>query len=39
MEIMLFVATLIALDILALLYGADSRFGVDRDPMRVGMPR
>ena len=39
MEIVVFVVALIALEVLALLYAADSRFGVDRDPQTLGMPR
>ena len=39
MEILIVVVALIALDALALLYGADSRFGSDRDPKMLGMPR
>jgi hypothetical protein len=39
MEILIIGIALIALDIVALRYGADSRFGVDRDPLKLGMPR
>ena len=38
-EILIFVVALIALDIFALTYGADSRFDIDRDPQTLGMPR
>ncbi len=39
MDILVLVVALIALDILALRYGADSREGVDRDPRTLGLPR
>jgi hypothetical protein len=38
MELIVLIAMFIALDILALLYGADSREGVDRDPRMLGLP-
>jgi hypothetical protein len=39
MEILIIGIALIALDIVALRYGADSRFGVDRDPLKLVLPR
>ena len=39
MEILMFIGALGALNVLALLYGADSREGVDRDPGKLGLPR
>jgi hypothetical protein len=38
-EILILVIALVALDIAALLYGADSRFGVNRYPQMLGIPR
>ncbi len=39
MEIIVLITALIALDILALRYGADSREGVDRDRRTLGLLR
>lgn len=37
--LMMFIVGLIVLDILALLYGADSREGVECDPQTLGLLR
>ena len=39
MIIYLLVTALVALAILALIYGVDSREGLERDPKRLGLPR
>jgi len=39
METLLIIGALLALDVLALRFGTDSREGVDRDPSRLGLPR
>lgn len=35
----LLIAALLALDVLALMYGVDSREGLERDPKGLGLPR